>query len=227
MKDFRTFYGNKSDFLKASDLGDSDVVVTIRSIGSGRIGDDVKPVFYFHEFEKGLFTNKINGDTIGQLHGYDPEGVIGQQIILFATQCQNSQGQIVPCIRVRPHRPREDRAGGNTPPAYRGASVAPRPARVQQRQGVQGARIQAPRDQASELREQVARDADDEFRGELYRAFRAAHFTDAEALKCLDFICQHKAIESVYELDSAGRVDLLAKIASGRYDRFKTCTQVA
>jgi hypothetical protein len=199
MNDFRTMFSSNSRFLKAGDLRGRDVTVTIRDIQQGKIDDDEKPVFYFEDFQKGLFCNVENSNTIVALYGCDPDRLIGQRITLFPTRCQNSKQQTVPCIRVRPQRPSSPSNGNG----------------ARSRHGAYQRNASAPQ-------------ADQEFTQELHRALAARGFTESAEFAFVDWACVHATVEEIYNLNPAGRIELLEKIARGRFDRFKnTALEVA
>jgi hypothetical protein len=202
MNDFRTMFSNNSRFLKAADLKGRDVTVTIRDIQQGKIDDDEKPVFYFEEFQKGLFCNVENSNRIVAMYGCDPARLIGRCITLFPTLCQNSKQQTVPCIRVRPQRPGPtsiDNGARNRPGAH--LRNAPAPAR----------------DQGS----------DQEFAQTLHRALADRGFAEPAETAFVDWARQHADVATIYDLNPAGRIELLEKIARGRFDRFNGAAPAA
>jgi hypothetical protein len=60
-----------SNYLKASDLGDAQPVVTIDRVELEAVGRDkeMKPVLYFRGKEKGIVLNKTNSNKIASLVG--------------------------------------------------------------------------------------------------------------------------------------------------------------
>ena len=101
--DIRTKIGN-SNFIKATDLCGRPAVVTIdkclsEMVGQGRDAEE-KAVLYFRGKEKGLVLNSTNGTSIGEIHGWETSGWIGNKIELFPTKTE-FQGKLVDCIRVR------------------------------------------------------------------------------------------------------------------------------
>ncbi len=110
-----------SNYLKASDLGDAQPVVTIDRVEVEGIGKnkEQKPVIYFQGKEKGVVLNKTNAKKIAELLGStDTDDWIGQRIRLFATSTEFA-GETVECIRVK--------AAGNGKPAA-AAQAKPKPA---------------------------------------------------------------------------------------------------
>ena len=92
-----------SNYLKASDLGDSSPVVTIDRIEVEAIGrnKEMKPVLYFQGKTKGLVLNKTNAAKIAQLLGSkDTDDWHGGQIRLYATEVEFG-GESVEAIRVK------------------------------------------------------------------------------------------------------------------------------
>lgn len=92
-----------SNYLKASDLGDNQPVVTIDRVEVEAVGRDkeMKPILYFRGKEKGLVLNKTNGRKIAELLGSkDTEDWIGGQIRIYATETEFG-GETVECIRIK------------------------------------------------------------------------------------------------------------------------------
>jgi hypothetical protein len=98
-----------SSYLKASELPDEGIVVTIQSIAMETIGEDEKPVIYFAEEDltggKSLVLNKTNAGTISEvLRTPETDEWIGKRIAIFPTET-DYQGKRVACIRVRLRTP--------------------------------------------------------------------------------------------------------------------------
>jgi hypothetical protein len=92
-----------STYLKASDLGDNQPVVTIDRVEVEPVGRDkeMKPVIYFKGKEKGVVLNKTNSRKIAELTGSkDTDDWGGCQIRLYATETEFG-GEMVECIRVK------------------------------------------------------------------------------------------------------------------------------
>ncbi len=96
-----------SKYLKAADLTNGDVVLTMKSgvdpvvmavIGEPNSGP--KPVLSFDGTDKQFVLNITNGNTITQQHGAETAAWSGKKITIFPTQT-DYQGQAVACIRVR------------------------------------------------------------------------------------------------------------------------------
>ena len=92
-----------SNYLKASDLGTSQPLVTIDRVEVEPVGRDreMKPVVYFRGKEKGVVLNKTNSNTIATVTGSrDTDDWVGCQIRLYATTTEFA-GETVECIRVK------------------------------------------------------------------------------------------------------------------------------
>lgn len=112
-----------SKYLKAADLRERDVTVTIRRVvqratiegENGR--KEVKPTAYFVETqaaaqrsgteEKALILNVTNCNTIAALHGPYPVEWVGKRITLYPAKAQFG-GKEVDAVRVRPVVPPAD-----------------------------------------------------------------------------------------------------------------------
>lgn len=92
-----------SNYLKASDLGHSQPVVTIDRIEVEPVGrsKEMKPVVYFAGKQKGMVCNKTNAKKIAEIAvSKDTDDWHGVQIRLFATEV-DFQGDTVEAIRVK------------------------------------------------------------------------------------------------------------------------------
>jgi len=121
-----------SQYLKAADLNNRQIAVTIDRIEMEEVGDGRKPVVYFQNKEKGLVLNKTNAETIAAIYGQETDDWGGGEIILYPTET-DFQGKRVPAIRIRipPRKPtprqtlgtvNDDPVGGDDP---RGTMNAP------------------------------------------------------------------------------------------------------
>lgn len=116
-----------SNYIKAADLQDRNVLVVMRCVEMEKLGDDEKPVLYFQGKEKGLCLNKTNANNIATVYGDDTEDWTGKEIVLFPAMV-DFQGRTVAAVRVRAPQAK-DRKNGNGAPRQ----AAPAPARpVQQ-----------------------------------------------------------------------------------------------
>jgi hypothetical protein len=99
-----------SNYLKASDLDDEDLTLTMKAVKQESIGQgaqaEEKWILYFKGQDKGLVLNKTNTTTIAKLYGDDTDGWLGKRITLFATQV-DFQGRQVDAIRVKNKAPKE------------------------------------------------------------------------------------------------------------------------
>lgn len=92
-----------SKYLKASDLNDQTVTVTISDIKIEQVGQDrdTKPVAYFQGKTKGLVLNKTNSRKIASIAGSpETDDWVGVQIAIFPTETEFA-GESVECIRVK------------------------------------------------------------------------------------------------------------------------------
>lgn len=88
--------------LEAADLGDGDLVVTIKGIDFAEVGEEkqTKGVVLFDEFTRGMVLNRTNLKRIIALHGNETDSWIGQKIYVYASETDFG-GKTVDCIRVR------------------------------------------------------------------------------------------------------------------------------
>jgi hypothetical protein len=92
-----------SNYLKASDLGTTEPVVTIDRVEHEPVGRDreMKAVLYFQGKEKGVVLNKTNAKKITELLGSpETDEWSGFKIRLYATTTEFA-GETVECIRVK------------------------------------------------------------------------------------------------------------------------------
>lgn len=96
-----------SKFLKGAELED-DTVYTMLNVEQENVGggdnDEVKPVLYFEETDKGLVLNRTNSNTIAGLYGPETDEWAGKQITLFQQEV-DFQGKQTLAIRVRMKKP--------------------------------------------------------------------------------------------------------------------------
>jgi len=92
-----------SHYLKASDLGDAQPVVSIDRVEIEAVGRDkeMKPVVYFVGKEKGIVLNKTNSKKIAQIASSpDTDDWRGVKVTLYATETEFG-GETVECIRIK------------------------------------------------------------------------------------------------------------------------------
>lgn len=92
-----------SKYIKASDLDDKTINVTIADIKIEQVGQDrdTKPVAYFKGKTKGLVLNKTNSRKIASLAGSpETDDWVGVEIAIFPTETEFA-GETVECIRVK------------------------------------------------------------------------------------------------------------------------------
>ena len=118
---FEDFFPRK--YLKASDLNDKDLTLTIQGLESEEFEDGAKPVLWFEDHPKALVLNRTNFSTIETLYGEDSMTWVGKRITLF--ECEISyRGDMMMAIRVRSKPP------DTAPVAPITAPAAPKPAAV-------------------------------------------------------------------------------------------------
>jgi hypothetical protein len=90
-----------SNYLKATDLQNREIKVTIDTYKIEKIGEDEgKLVLYFKGKDKGLVCNKTNATRIGLMHGDDLDAWRGKEIVL-GTDFVEYQGKTTKAIRVK------------------------------------------------------------------------------------------------------------------------------
>lgn len=92
-----------SNYLKASDLGEAQPVVTIDRVEVEPVGrgKEMKPVLYFAGKAKGIVLNKTNSKKIAEIAGSpDTDDWHGVAVKLFATEV-DFQGETVEAIRIK------------------------------------------------------------------------------------------------------------------------------
>lgn len=103
-------------YLKADDLGDEDVAVTIKDCTQEMVGQgsdaSLKLVLMFREFDKGLICNKTNAKVIAKLYGDDTDDWTGKKIVLWVNHDVQFGNEVVSAIRVRSKAP-TSAANGN------------------------------------------------------------------------------------------------------------------
>ena len=98
-----------SKYLKAEEIANTvPMTVTIKTVMAETLKsrdksnqEEIKPVAYFEELEKGIVLNKTNWYTIAALHGDDSDEWGGKQIALIVMDV-DSFGDIVSAIRIKP-----------------------------------------------------------------------------------------------------------------------------
>jgi len=100
-----------SQYLRASDLGGQQPVVTIARVTLEPVGQEkqMKPVMYFEGKTKGMVLNKTNSKKIAELAASaDTDDWTGVQVKLYATEVEY-QGETMEGLRVRSPLAREAR----------------------------------------------------------------------------------------------------------------------
>lgn len=89
-----------SNYLKAADLQNKTVKLTIRTVIEEKMGSDIRPVLYFQGKDKGMVLNKTNAMTIAQMFGPETDNWQGGDIEVFPAFV-DYQGKQVQGLRVR------------------------------------------------------------------------------------------------------------------------------
>lgn len=94
-----------SKYLKAADLGDRSLTVTIDKVAMENVGqeggaEEFKPVLYFQGKQKGLVLNKTNAEAIAYVYGDETDVWSGKAVEIF-TMMVSYQGRMTPGIRIR------------------------------------------------------------------------------------------------------------------------------
>jgi hypothetical protein len=120
-----------SKYLKAEDLEDGDLIVTIKDAEFVDFTDprtqksEPKPILHFTGDNKPLVLNKTNYKVISGLMGSDDtDDWAGRQIALYATEVE-SFGETVLGIRVRLNAPTKAKSAKATSQARRDALKTP------------------------------------------------------------------------------------------------------
>lgn len=97
-----------SNYLRAVDLQDRTVRVTIDKITMEDIGGESKLILYFEGKEKGIVLNKTNANAISFAYGDDTDNWQGGELDIYPTMV-DFQGKQVAAIRVKvpPRRPQQ------------------------------------------------------------------------------------------------------------------------
>jgi hypothetical protein len=91
-------------YLKAADLGEQDVTVTIQGGELRELEDKRRLQITFEESVRPLLLNVTNARQIAQLYGEEATEWKGKRITLYATTCDFA-GRTVACIRIRDQVP--------------------------------------------------------------------------------------------------------------------------
>jgi hypothetical protein len=102
-----------SKYLKAADA-ENDLVLTIAKISKEKLKnndgeEEIKPVIYFSEHEKGVVLNKTNANILTDLFGETIEEWTGHKVTLCAVDV-DAFGKIQKALRFRAEAPKVSRA---------------------------------------------------------------------------------------------------------------------
>ncbi len=108
-----------SNYIKASDLKNNQVVVTLDKVAFEEVGRDKerKAVLYFVGKQKGMVLNKTNARKITDITGSAlTEEWHGHAVVLYPTETEFG-GETVECIRIKPVQKNGQRMTPTPPPA--------------------------------------------------------------------------------------------------------------
>lgn len=102
-----------SNYLKAADVA-HEPIVTISKVDREKMKskegkEELKPVIYFKEFEKGVVLNRTNATIIETLYGRDIDEWINARVQLYAPIVE-SFGERKPAIRIKEQKPAADKS---------------------------------------------------------------------------------------------------------------------
>ena len=89
-----------SKWLRADDVGDRPIPVTIADVRQEEVGDDQRMVLYVEGQSRGIILNKTNANRIKELYGNDTDDWVGERVALY-TELVSFQGKTTNSIRVR------------------------------------------------------------------------------------------------------------------------------
>ena len=105
-----------SKYLKAADLNDRPIKLTISHVGKEKISDDdEKPVVYFTKAKKGLVLNKTNARAIAAAYGDEMDEWAHREVVLYSAMVQ-FRDEMVEAIRVRIPSKTQAKAPKSAPP---------------------------------------------------------------------------------------------------------------
>ena len=101
-----------SKYLKAADAA-PDLTLTIAKVGKENLKnrdgeEELKPIVYFADHDKGMVLNKTNGNVLSDLFGPEVEGWTGQRVTLCAVDV-DAFGKIQKALRFRAEPPKVSR----------------------------------------------------------------------------------------------------------------------
>jgi hypothetical protein len=110
MANINEVYGSGKAFLKAADIPDEGIRLTMRLIRIEKLKnqegvEETKPVIEFDEIEQAMVVNKTNATSIVEYYGPETDDWIGKPIDLIV-QWVDFGGKSVEAIRVRKQRKR-------------------------------------------------------------------------------------------------------------------------
>ena len=91
------------EYLKGPDI-EAGEVVTITHVTDERVGEDqeLKPVLYIEEYDRGIILNKTNARTLARILGDDETLWPGKKIVVITVPTRNPQtGEDCDAIRMQ------------------------------------------------------------------------------------------------------------------------------
>ena len=91
-------------------------MVTITHVTSERVGKDqeLKPVLYIEEYDRGIILNKTNARTLARILGDDETLWQGKKLTLVTIPSRTPQGEPTTSICMKPLAPAEKESGGRS-----------------------------------------------------------------------------------------------------------------
>jgi hypothetical protein len=106
-----------SNYLKATDLQNKEIPVTVSKVVMEKIGDDPRMIAYFAGKQKGVVVNKTNATNLSAAYGPETDHWVGKPVVLFSVWT-DFQGKSVQAIRMRPGTAAPAPTTGPVPPSY-------------------------------------------------------------------------------------------------------------
>jgi hypothetical protein len=87
-------------YLRAADIHGKEPIVKIDRVAIETLGDESKPVLYFHGKEKGVVMNKTNWDAVVELTGEDDSDAWQGAKVRLVVRKVDFKGKRVDSIRI-------------------------------------------------------------------------------------------------------------------------------
>ena len=66
------------------------------------MAQEVKPVIYFDEHQKGVILNKTNAQGVAKVYGDDEDDWLGKRVVLVTVPSRTPAGEATTAIRMKP-----------------------------------------------------------------------------------------------------------------------------